>query len=127
MKGNTVHKTMFDKFIEDIVKNFDKMEIRSIFADYCEDAGNYEMSECMRWMVSNNIRPYVSENTYNYFNKDKVRPEIGDPESDLPEPLYKELKGGDEIANHKKFKNAIDLEKAFFDAWVEAKKNGWQP
>ena len=113
----------------DVEKNPDDWVVRSIFADWCEDNGRGE-AECVRWLVDNRKRPYLmpgTGTTATWFNARAVEPGLGDPESDIPEELYKALSGGEEQANHRTFRSLKEAEKALWDAWVRIRAGGWKP
>src|SRR5262245_29155310 len=102
-----------DIFFEDLETKPDDWAVRSVFADWCEDNGQPELAECLRWMVRMRKRPYHGQDRwFTWFNADKISKGMGDQESDVPEPVYLKLEGGKESANHKTFGSLREAEAA---------------
>jgi hypothetical protein len=121
---------IYAKLLEDMVKDMDNWKLRSIIADWFEDQGRMLEAECYRWTVLNRKRPYNSADSgtnYTWFNKDAIVDNLGDPESDIPESLYKHMVGGKELANHKSYSSIAEAEQAFIDAYKVAISKGWNP
>jgi hypothetical protein len=110
---------MKNDFIWELSKNPGDFITRSVFADWCEDNDEPELSECLRWMVKNNKRPYKAEgkNEFAWFNADSITGNLGDTESDIPGKLYTKIQGGKESANHKVFPSFEDAENGLYSAW----------
>jgi hypothetical protein len=124
----------FDVFVDDLVEKGDDWDQRSIFADWAADNGRIPLSECLRWMVENKKRPYRGKETNKgvWFNEGAISEGLGDSESDIPSAIYKHLPvgeevTGDEVANHKGYKQARFAETSFFIAWEAAIAEGWEP
>jgi uncharacterized protein (TIGR02996 family) len=120
--------SMLEVFFADLTRNPEDWTMRGVFADWHEDNGRPAQAECLRWMIRRRKRPYHgSSKVYTWFNADTIDPDLGDPESDLPGPVYKLLGGGEESANHKSFRTLQAAEEAFQAAWVAAREQGWDP
>jgi hypothetical protein len=103
-------------------------KLRNVLADWFEDNNHRDEAECLRWMIENQKRPYHGSNPQaSWFNADTVSAGLGDPESDIPGPLYQHLEGGKVTANHQTFDTIKAAEEAFIAAFVKAVKGGWKP
>jgi hypothetical protein len=101
--------------------------LRSMLADWCEDHHRHPEAECLRWAVKNGKRCYSDGGQGAWFNAKTIAPGMGDPESDLPEELYKQLEGGATTANHMNFESAELAERKLLSAWAKAREAGWAP
>lgn len=101
---------------------------RAVLADWFEDAGQLAVAACMRWMVRQHKRPYPStRGTSHWFNAPRVTTD-NDPESDLPEAVYNELRepaGLDDIFRSYPTLRAADED--LYAAWARACAKGWCP
>lgn len=103
-------------------------KLRGVLADWCEDNREPVLAECLRWMIARQKRPYVgSADRASWFNADTISDGLGDPESDVPGPVYDLLEGGNQTANHKTFASPRHAEEAFLEAWARARAGGWSP
>lgn len=110
-----------------IAIDYDKMESLKIAADWYEDNGNTVASEGLRWRFNNNKRPYLTKSLAMWFNEDAVQGlDLGDPESDLPQAVYRLLLGHT-VSNHKVYQSAEQAEQDFVEAWVKAVSEGFKP
>jgi len=120
--------SMLNQFLKDLGQAPDDWKLRSIVADWCEDNQETQRAECLRWMIKHKKRPYPSSaGKATWFNADKISPGLGDPESDIPEGLFKHLDGGNQAANHRTYGNFPESEEAIQQAWVKARAGGWSP
>lgn len=125
-----------ERLIEELYSNDETVinaDLRRVLADALEDEKSYEQAEAHRWLVENQKRPYLSPSDTNglkycWFNQATISRGLGDEESDIPESIYKCLKGmGQEVANHKKYQTWRAAEDDFVKAWLEARAAGWSP
>jgi uncharacterized protein (TIGR02996 family) len=117
-----------DQLLDDLVRAPDDWKLRGVLADWFEDNNHVAEAECLRWMIKNQKRPYHGSSPQaSWFNADTVGPGLGDPESDVPGPVYELLAGGKVTANHRTFDDLKAAEEAFLAAWVKARKKGWAP
>lgn len=120
--------SMIDAFLDDLSRTPDDWSLRGVFADWCEDNRQADTAACLRWMVAHHKRPYHgSSGRGTWFNADTIAPDLGDPESDIPGPLFDQLPGGKPVANHKAYPSFREAEVAFHQAWREARERGWNP
>jgi len=116
---------MLEPYYQDLARAPEDWALRSVFADWCEDNGQPDLAECLRWMVENHKRPHCgSDQSFTWFNADalKAKENLGDPESDIPERVYQLLQGGREAARHKTYESLREAEEAFHAAWKQARK-----
>ena len=79
-------------------------------------------------MIRQRKRPYSgSPHRASWFNAATIGQGLGDPESDIPGPVYEQLEGGTEVANHKTYEATRRAEEAFHQAWATARAGGWSP
>ena len=79
-------------------------------------------------VVGQRKRPYRAiQDRGVWFDADRTLPELGDPESDIPGPLYRCLEGGTTVAHHRVYPSLRDAEEALFHAWTRASATGWRP
>jgi uncharacterized protein (TIGR02996 family) len=111
-----------DQLLDALCSEPNDWKLRGVLGDWYEDNNCPDEAACLRWMVEQHKRPYhgASRNA-TWFNADKVRKGLGDPESDLPDALFRLLEGGKEIANHKRFPSARAAEEALLAAWRKAR------
>lgn len=120
--------TMLQQFLDELARSPEDWKLRGVMADWCEDNQEAHRAECLRWMIRQRKRPYLKLNTRaTWFNADRISPGLGDPESDIPEVLFKQLEGGQSAANHLTFGNFHEAEEAIQQAWTKARAGGWAP
>ena len=120
--------SILDHFLEDLGSEPEDWKLRGLVADWAEDNNRPVLAECLRWMVQEKKRPYhgaAGDGTW--FNAETVSPHLGDPESDIPAPVYVQLRGGQEVAHHTAFPTLRAAEEAFQAAWEKARAQGWAP
>ncbi len=115
-----------DDLYEGLIRSPDDWHLRSVLADWYEDAGQQDVADCLRWMAQHRKRPFPStEGSYHWFDAARDRT-VMDPESTIPEPLYRRLRGKER--DNKGFRDYGDLRSAdedFYRAWREARRRGW--
>ncbi len=117
---------MLGAFYQDLAQRPDDWALRGVMADWCDDNRLPAVAECLRWMVQHHKRPHLgTDQTFSWFDAAKIEEGLGDPESDVPGPVYKKIKGGQESAHHKTFLSLREAEEAFQTAWAAARKRGW--
>jgi uncharacterized protein (TIGR02996 family) len=120
--------SIHQQLLADVAAAPEDWKLREVLADWYEDNSQPHCAECLRWMVRHKKRPYVgSQARATWFNADTISTGLGDPESDVPGPVYDRLEGGKQVANHKTFKSTRDAEEAFHQAWAGARQGGWSP
>src|SRR5947208_9118 len=120
--------SILDQFLDDLAQNPDDRSLRGVVADWAEDNNRPDLAACLRWMIKHGKRPYHgSSGGATWFNAETVSPGLGDPESDIPAALYKQLQGGKEVANHKSFPTLRAAEESFQAAWSAARADVWSP
>ncbi len=118
--------TTLDALYEGLTRSPNDWELRAVLADWFEENGRQDVADCLHWMVRHHKRPYHSDRgTYHWFNIERVTT-ASDPESDIPEPVYRKLTGkeGQEMV----FRDYDDLRSAdedFYAGWNEARRQGW--
>src|SRR5262245_21086062 len=103
--------SMLKQLLEDIARSPDDWSLRGVLADWCEDNQQPQRAECLRWMIRQKKRPHkASGGQASWFNADKVQPDLGEPESDLPDALFRRLEGGWQAANHRTYGDFLQAE-----------------
>ncbi len=117
-----------EQLLDDLASAPGDWKLRGVLADWYEDNDQPEEAACLRWMIQQHKRPYrESDHGASWFNADTVPPGLGDPESDIPGPLFQELEGGLVLGNHRSFPTVRAAEEALLAAWRRARQAGWQP
>jgi hypothetical protein len=118
--------TTLDTLYEGLVRSPDDWQLRTVLADWYEEAGQQEVADCLRWMVAQHKRPYkATSGTYHWFNMETATTGA-DPESDIPGPVYHKMQGREGL--ERTFRDYDDLRSAdedFYAAWREARQDGW--
>jgi uncharacterized protein (TIGR02996 family) len=110
-----------DQLLDDLCNAPNDWDLRGVLADWYEDNNFPDEAACLRWMIQQRKRPYHGANrTATWFNADKVRTGLGDPESDIPAALFQLLEGGREVGNHKRFPTICAAEESLLAAWRKA-------
>lgn len=117
-----------DQMLDDLAKVPEDWKLRGMIADWCEDNDRPDEAAALRWMVKHQKRPYhgTTSRSATWFNAETIGPGLGDPESDLPEPVFAQLEGGKPVANHMTYPGLREAEEAFLAAYVKARKQGWK-
>src|ERR1700733_14826577 len=93
-----------NQFLEDLGRVPDDWKLRGGIADWAEDNNQAELAAGLRWVVRQQKRPYHgAAGGATWFNAETVAEGLGDPESDIPQAVYKLLDEGREGANQKAF------------------------
>jgi hypothetical protein len=118
-----------DQLLDDLCRAPDDWKLRGVLGDWFEDNNHSGEAACLRWMVEHKKRPYHSDSSpqVSWFNADTISSGLGDPESDVPGPVYEQLAGGKVTANHKTYDGLRAAEEAFLAAFLKAVKKGWKP
>jgi hypothetical protein len=105
----------------------DDWQSRAILGDWFEEAGQQNFADCVRWMIDKRKRPYRSTTgTYHWFNAERVTT-ASDPESDIPEAVYKLLQGREGLETiFRDYKDLPGAEEDFYIAWQRARDRGWK-
>lgn len=120
--------SMQDQFLLDLQQSPEDWNVRSIFADWCEDNDQPELAACLRWTVQAMKRPNLgSRGVGTWFNAATVDPALGEPASNIPEPLFRHLDGGNEVASQRTYASLTEAELALYRAWQLAGTQGWTP
>ncbi|TMJ00975.1 MAG: hypothetical protein E6G97_18760 [Alphaproteobacteria bacterium] len=120
--------TVLHQFLKELAQSPENWGLRGIVADWYEDNQEVHRAECLRWMIQQRKRPYTrADKQATWFNADRISPGLGDPESDIPEAIFKQLEGGKPAANHITFGNFPEAEEAIQKAWAKARAGGWSP
>jgi hypothetical protein len=118
---------VWDGFYEDLARDPENWQLRSVMADWCEDNDQPALAECLRWMVQHRKRPYSgASSTWTWFNADTVDAEQLDPESDIPDRVFRHLTG-QEAAHHKSYPSLRRAEEDFQAAWLAARQTEREP
>jgi hypothetical protein len=102
-------------------------QTRAVLADWYEEAGQQAVADCLRWMIRRHKRPYPSAaGSFYWFNLERTTTET-DPESDIPEPVYRRLREGREEMElvFRGYDTLQAAEEDFHRAWGEARRQGW--
>ena len=117
-----------EQLLEDLCREPEDWKLRGVLADWYDDNDQADPAACLRWMIRHKKRPYHgARQGATWFNANTVAPGLGDPESDIPEELFRLLEGGKEVANHKSFPSLREAEEALLSAWAQAQQTGWKP
>lgn len=120
--------SILNQLLEDLARAPEDWRLRGVIADWFEDNHRPEEAECLRWMFRHQKRPHSgSADRASWFNEATISEGLGDPASDIPGPVFVQLIGGREVANHKSFDGMLQAEAAFRAAWVRARAGGWSP
>jgi hypothetical protein len=100
--------------------------LRAVLADSFEESGQQVVADCVRWMIQHHKRPYRSPDGYfHWFDAHRIRNRV-DPESDIPEEIYRHLTGSiGTWAIYRTYDNLRAAEEDFHVAWQHARAGGW--
>jgi uncharacterized protein (TIGR02996 family) len=118
--------TTLEALYETLSQSPDDWQTRSILADWFEESGQQACADSVRWMVAQRKRPYRSPSgAYHWFNARRVTM-ANDPESNLPETVYKLLHGSEGLQRvFRDYASLREAEEDFYAAWALALEGGW--
>jgi hypothetical protein len=117
-------KNVLDYVLSSLDLTPEDYDLRNVLADYAEDNGEGSLAKALRFEAKYRKRPYIGDSGASWFNADTISSGIGDPESDIPGPVYEALEGGTKVANHKKYKSKKEAEEAFLLAFAKLDREG---
>jgi hypothetical protein len=128
--------------VEEAASEADRRERWLVVADWFDDHDD-PRGEAVRWMVREGKQPYKAEpqgswpETWRNFLWEWNKNECNGKRSLLPEDIHEQLDNfgapthevGEEFVktSWKAYRTRLDAEVALLDAYVAAKKEGWQP
>jgi uncharacterized protein (TIGR02996 family) len=100
--------------------------LRAALADWFEEAGRQPVADCVRWMVRHRKRPYRSRDGHFHWFDAPRTPTLIDPESDIPEEVYRYLTGvAETYVPYRTYESLRAAEEDFHAAWLRARSRGW--
>lgn len=117
--------------LQAVCDNPDDRDARKILADWYEENGHQDLSDCWRWSVDNHKRPYrlsssLEKAAWFGISLRKIRM---DPESDLPRDVARRLVLGklklrNDVGTERFYPDAASAWEDFVQAWLAARKEG---
>jgi hypothetical protein len=115
-----------DTLYESLALTPNDWDTRAILADWYEESGQQFAADSIHWMIARQKRPYKSTaGTFHWFNAERVTT-AADPESDIPEAVYKQMKGKEGLEMvFRDYESIRAADEDFHSAWHKACEEGW--
>lgn len=144
-------KAISDKIAEDMAASPEDSYYRAVMGDFLRDNNFEEEADAMDWSAGKvrdwhgridesdpkpqrvtYIRPYTDQDVkgqWVWFDGPKLlgRVDLYDPQSNLPTPVYEQMTCKDKVANYRKYDSPEKAEEDFVQAFVKARRQGWDP
>lgn len=79
-----------ERLFRAVLEDPEDWDARRVLADWCEEQGDLERADCLRWMADEKKRA-LGGHRYWWYNADEWVIVNSDPESNLPKRLFREM------------------------------------